>query len=137
MMNRRQFLYASAGALLTCPLKVFAQTYDMIIRGGRVIDPSLRVNAIGDVAIVGDRIAVVEASIAADAVEVIDATEKLVIPGLLDVHSHYAQDEDGPAICLSDGVTGWVDAGSLGADRIDDAVAIARSAPQPAAWCSL
>ena len=33
---------------------------------------------------------------------------------------------------LSDGVTGWVDAGSAGADNIDEIVAVARSAPQPA-----
>jgi dihydroorotase len=32
---------------------------------------------------------------------------------------------------LEDGVTGWIDAGSYGADRIDEAVAVARSSPQP------
>ena len=134
MMNRRQFVYtaAASAALLARPLNVLAQTYDLIVKGGRVIDPSLRVNAIRDVAIAGGRIAAVEADIAADAAEVIDATGKLVVPGLLDVHTHYARDPVGPALCLSDGVTGWVDAGSEGADQIDDMVAIAKSAPQPA-----
>ncbi len=54
------------------------------------------------------------------------------MPGLLDIHGHYARDSQGPHICLSDGVTGWVDAGSAGADNIDEIIAVARSAPQPA-----
>ena len=133
MMNRRQFLQAAAGtALLARPFNVLSQSIDLIIKGGRVIDPSLRINAIADVAIAGGRIVAVESNIAAGAVEFIDASGKLVLPGLLDVHSHYAQDQDGPHVCLSDGVTGWVDAGSRGADQIDEAVAIARAAPQPA-----
>jgi dihydroorotase len=40
--------------------------------------------------------------------------------------------KDGPAICLADGVTGFIDAGSQGADRIDEVVAVTRTAPQPA-----
>tara|TARA_B100000809_G_scaffold44697_1_gene39043 strand:- start:10888 stop:12069 length:1182 start_codon:yes stop_codon:yes gene_type:complete len=133
MVNRRLFLQAAAGtALFTRPLNVLAQSIDLIIKGGRVIDPSQRVNAIADVAIAGGRIVAVQSNIAAAATEFIDASGKLVLPGLLDVHSHYARDEDGPHVCLSDGVTGWVDGGSRGADQIDEAVAIARSAPQPA-----
>ena len=86
-------------------------------RQGRARDrPLARVNAIRDVAIAGGRIAAVEANIAADAAEVIDATGKIVVPGLLDVHTHYARDTEGPTGCLSDGVTGWIDAGSEGAD---------------------
>ncbi len=134
MINRRQFVYAaaSAAAMLTRTTHTFAASYDLIIIGGRVIDPSVRLNATGDVAITGGRIEAVETDITGDATEIIDATGKLVIPGLLDVHSHYARDAEGPRICLSDGVTGWVDAGSEGADQIDDMVAIARTAPQPA-----
>ena len=148
MMNRRQFVYAStagaatAGAvgvvtfargseLLAADSELLAADYDLIVKGGRVIDPSLRVNAIRDVAITGGRIAAIEADIAADAAEVIDATGKVVVPGLLDIHTHYARDEEGPLVGLAGGVTGWVDAGSEGADQIDDMVAIARSAPQP------
>ena len=132
-MNRRQFVYAAAASVVTIARgpRVLAADHDLIVRGGRVIDPSLRVNAIRDVAISGGRIAAVEADIAADAAEVIDATGKVVVPGLLDVHTHYARDEDGPSVGLADGVTGWVDAGSAGANQIDDIVAIARSAPQP------
>lgn len=134
MINRRQFVYvaASAAAMLTRTTHTFATSYDLIIKGGRVIDPSVRLNATRDVAITGGRIEAVETDITGDATEIIDATGKLVIPGLLDVHSHYARDTEGPRICLSDGVTGWVDAGSEGADQIDDMVEIARTAPQPA-----
>ena len=134
MMNRRQFVYAvgATAAMFTRAASALAATYDVIVRGGRVVDPSLRVNAVRDVAITGGRIAAVEANITADAAEVIDATGKVVIPGLLDVHSHYARDREGPALCLADGVTGWIDAGSEGADQIDETVAIAKSVPQAA-----
>ena len=129
MINRRQFVYvaASAAAMLTRTTHTFATSYDLIIKGGRVIDPSVRLNATRDVAITGGRIEAVETDITGDATEIIDATGKLVIPGLLDVHSHYARDTEGPRICLSDGVTGWVDAGSEGADQIDDMVEIAEA----------
>lgn len=132
MMNRRQFLHATAAgvAMLARPAQVFAARYDLIIRGGRVIDPSLRLDAIRDVAIADGRIAAVEATLAAEAADVIDARGKLVVPGLLDIHTHYAREKEGPLVGLSDGVTGWIDAGSQGADRIADPIAIARSAPQ-------
>ena len=132
MMNRRQFVYAAAAsaAMFARASNVLAATYDLIVKGGRVIDPALRINAIRDVAIAGGRIAAVEVNIAADAAEIIDARGRLVVPGLLDIHTHYARDNDGPTVCLADGVTGWVDAGSQGADHIADPVAVAKSAPQ-------
>jgi len=134
MMNRRQFVSATAAGVVTFGRgsELFAADYDLIVRGGRVIDPSLRVDAIRDVAITGGRIAAVEADIEGDAAEVIDATGKIVVPGLLDIHTHYAREEEGPLVGLAGGVTGWVDAGSGGADQIDDLAVIARSAPQPA-----
>ena len=130
-MNRRQFVYAAASAaMLARASNVLAATYDVIVKGGRVIDPSLRSNAIRDVAIAGGRIAAVEADIAADAEETIDARGRLVVPGLLDIHTHYARDNEGPTVCLADGVTGWINAGAQGADHIADSVAVAKSAPQ-------
>jgi dihydroorotase len=133
-LNRREFIRtAAAGATLTRVTGTgsAAASYDLIIRGGRLIDPSLRIDAVRDVAIAGGRIAAVEADIAADAADTIDARGKIVAPGLLDIHTHAARIKDGPALCLADGVTGFVDAGSQGADRIDDVIAIARSAAQP------
>ena len=131
-MNRRAFVYAAAASVVIFARgsRLLAADYDLIVKGGRVIDPSLPVDAIRDVAITGGRIAAVEANIAADATEIIDATGKVVIPGLLDVHAHYPREAEGPLVCLADGVTGWIDAGSAGADQIDDLVAIARASPQ-------
>jgi dihydroorotase len=134
-MNRRQFIRASAWAAasvrLSQTLSAKAVKYDLILKGGRVVDPSRKLNAIRDVAISGGRIAAIGADISADAAESIDARGKLVVPGLLDIHTHAARLKDLAAQCLADGVTGWIDAGSQGADHIDDTIAVAKMAPQP------
>jgi dihydroorotase len=131
MLNRRQFLSAATGAAMVAGgPRAFARTYDLIIRGGRVIDPSVRLDAIGDVAISGGRIAAIDATIAGEAAKTINARGKLVVPGLLDIHTHTARSAEGPGLVLQDGVTGWIDAGSQGADRIGETIAVARSAPQ-------
>jgi len=132
VLTRRRFLHqtgaAGIAALAGAP-RLSAATYDLLIKGGRVIDPSRRFDAIRDVAISGGRIAVVEANLAAaDAASTIDATGKLVVPGLIDVHAH-VRSKEMPSICLSHGVTSLLDGGSAGIDRIDDVVGYARSAP--------
>jgi dihydroorotase len=132
MMNRRQFVYAgAAGAALFGRVRgARAATYDLIVKGGRVIDPSMGLDAVRDVAIAQGRIAAVAADISADATETIDARGKIVAPGLIDIHVHAGKSKEGPPMCLQDGVTGWVDAGSGGADNIDQVAAVARGAPQ-------
>jgi dihydroorotase len=129
MMNRRQFCSAAGAALFARVPQVFAAPYDMLIKGGRVIDPSLGLDATRDVAIANGRIVAVEPTIAAEAAETLDARGKLVVPGLIDIHTHAARAKEEPPLCLADGVTGFVDAGSAGADRIEDVVAIAQAAP--------
>src|SRR6185503_6308424 len=104
--------------------------FDLLIKGGRVIDPSLRLDAVRDVGIAGGRIVAVEPSLTAQAASVLDARGKLVVPGLIDIHTHAGRDMPGPAMCLRDGVTGFIDAGSGGADNLDDVVAVTRAAPQ-------
>src|SRR5207247_10807055 len=89
-----------------------------------------RLHAVRDVAISAGRIAAIDASIARDATDTIDARGKLVVPGLLDIHTHVARTAKGPSLVLQDGVTGWIDAGTQAADHIADTVAIARSSPQ-------
>src|ERR1700685_3452694 len=121
MMNRRQFVRAGAAgaALLARVPKAFAATYDLIIKGGRVIDPSAGLDAVRDIAIVHGRVAAVAADIAGDAAQTIDAHGKIVTPGLIDIHTHAGKSKEGPPMCLQDGVTCWVDAASGGADNID------------------
>jgi dihydroorotase len=135
MLNRRQFLTAAvtaSAAMFVRGRRAFAATYDLIIKGGRVIDPSVRLDAIRDVAISGGRIVAVESTITGDAAGTIDARGKLVVPGLIDIHTHTARSADGPGLVLQDGVTGWIDAGTQGADHIADTIAVARSSPQQA-----
>jgi dihydroorotase len=131
MINRRQLLGTAAGAALFARMpKAFAATYDLIIKGGRVIDPSAGLDAVRDVAIAGGRIVAVAADMAGDAAETIDARGKLVAPGLIDIHVHAGRSKEGPPMCLQDGVTGWVDAGTGGADNMDAVAAVCRGAPQ-------
>src|ERR1700730_9389769 len=114
MLDRRQLVYAGAAglALGTRTPKAFAATYDLLIKGGRVIDPSAGLDAVRDVAISGGKIVAVAENIPGDATETIDAHGKVVTPGLIDIHTHAGLGKDGPPMCLQDGVTGWVDAGS-------------------------
>jgi dihydroorotase len=131
-ISRREFVTATVGAVALCRASPGAQAgkYDLIIRGGRVIDPSARLDAVRDVAITRARIAAVGVNINAAAAQTIDGTGKLVVPGLIDIHTHAGRSADGPGLALKDGVTAWIDAGSQGADRIDDVAAVARSSPQ-------
>ncbi len=59
----------------------------ILIRGGRVLDPSRGFDETADVLIVDGRIARVERGIPASA-EVLDASGKVVVPGLIDIHVH-------------------------------------------------
>jgi dihydroorotase len=119
MLNRRQILEAGAGLALLAHLPgARAQAPNLIIRGGRVIDPSVGLDAVRDITISAGRIAEIAPRIS------------IVAPGLIDIHTHAGRDAEGPALALRDGVTGLVDAGSAGADRIDEVVNILRAAPQ-------
>src|SRR5205085_4290461 len=132
-MNRRQFISTATGAsILAHTANAFSAPvkYDLIISGGRVIDPSVRLDAVRDVAISGGRIVAIADEIAAGAADRIDAHGKFVVPGLIDIHTHTARSAEGPGLVLQDGVTGWIDAGSAGADHIADSIAVARSSPQ-------
>ena len=60
--------------------------YDLIVKGGRVIDPSRKPNAIRSMPVAAGSYRAIEASINADALETIDARGKLVVPGLIDIH---------------------------------------------------
>ena len=107
-----------------------AAGYDLILKGGHVVDPASGLNAVRDVAIADGKIAAVAATIDAGAAQTVDAAGKYVIPGMIDIHSHAGDTKGGPALNIADGVTGYVDAGSRGADKIDDLVAEVKAGPQ-------
>ena len=95
-------------------------SYDLLVKGGTVIDPAQGLNAVRDVAFVGGKVAAVEESISeGEAAEVLDALGQIVTPGLIDLHVHafwgtaYGIDPDESS--LASGVTTAVDAGSAGA----------------------
>jgi dihydroorotase len=99
--------------------------YDLGILGGTLLDPAQRVHGRCDIGFVSGTVAGLGPVIdARQCRSVIDATGKLVIPGLIDVHvhvfegvSHYGVNAD--ATCLARGATTVVDAGSAGADTFD------------------
>lgn len=66
-----------------------AQQYDLLLKGGHVIDPKNNVNAVRDVAIAGGKIARVAPIIhAREAKVVADVAGLYVIPGIVDIHTH-------------------------------------------------
>jgi dihydroorotase len=130
MLTRREFVRAAAlGSPLMWTGHGAAAKYDLLIKGGRVLDPAQRRDGRFDVAIQGARIAAVARDLAAaDAAEVLDARGLIVGPGLVDIHVHAGSDLT-PAECLSTGVTSMVDGGTRGADNVAELVALAKAAP--------
>lgn len=60
----------------------------LLLKGGRVIDPAAKRNQICDVLIENGIIRKIGTDIQADYAEVYDASEKIVVPGLIDMHTH-------------------------------------------------
>lgn len=68
---------------------VYAQSYDIVIKGGRVIDPKNSIDGIMDIAIKNGRIEKLAPSIdAKQATQTVDAKGLLVTPGIIDIHAH-------------------------------------------------
>ncbi|MBI3207389.1 MAG: amidohydrolase/deacetylase family metallohydrolase [Candidatus Solibacter usitatus] len=102
---------------------LFAQTYDLLIQGGHVIDPANNIDAVRDVAVRGGVIARVTASIpASEAKKVLSASGLYVTPGLIDLHFHsfgYSGSIDPDDTALVTGTTTVVDAGGPGYRTFD------------------
>lgn len=100
-----------------------AQQYDIVIKGGRVLDPANNTDGLRDVAISGNRIARVAPDIpASQAKKVIDAKDRVVAPGLIDLHFHafgYSGAIFPDDTALPTGTTTVVDAGGAGFRTID------------------
>ena len=80
-----------------------AQQYDIVISGGRVIDPETHLDAVRDVGIVGGKIAAVSPSRLSGR-SVVDAHGLVVAPGFIDIHQH-GQTPENYALKARDGVT--------------------------------
>ncbi|MBV9329353.1 MAG: amidohydrolase/deacetylase family metallohydrolase [Chloroflexi bacterium] len=121
--------------------------FDLLLRGGHVIDPVNRLDEVMDVGISGSRISAVASHLDAGAVQSIDMQGRYVVPGLIDMHVHvYPRSTvDGPAALVPDahafrvGVTTLVDAGTAGSNDFADFRAnwIERSSVRLLAWINI
>ena len=100
MLNRREFVYGTVASVLTFARSpaAFATDYDFIIKGGGSSTPHYTSTRSGTSPLLGAASRRSPRISTSGAAEVIDATGKLVVPGLLDVHCHSPRDDDGPHI---------------------------------------
>jgi dihydroorotase len=95
-------------------------SYDLVLRGGRVIDPSQKLDAVTDVAFSQGKVARIGPGLQADAgTDVRDVSGAIVTPGLIDLHTHVywggtSLGVDAEDFCRRSGVTTAVDTGSAG-----------------------
>ena len=141
MRNFMKTSFAIVAALVMVaglPVAMLAQAatrYDLLLKGGHVIDPANHIDEVRDVGVLAGKIAAVEKNIPADqAGKVVDASNLYVTPGLIDIHYHvghggapvnwFAPDARAHALplgvpadlALQSGVTTIVDAGTAGAE---------------------
>ncbi len=137
-MNTILRTIVAACILFVSPAVTLAQTpprYDLLLKGGHVIDPANHIDEVRDVAVLQGKIAAVDKNIPADqAGKVVDVSKFYVTPGLIDIHYHvghggsplnwFAPEARAHALplgipadmALQSGVTTIVDAGTAGAE---------------------
>jgi dihydroorotase len=91
---------------------------DLVLRGGRVIDPAGGRDETADIAFADGKVSEVERDLAARG-EIVDARGLLVVPGLIDLHTHVywggtSLGVDPTEVAKTSGTTTFVDAGSAG-----------------------
>ncbi len=118
--------------LAACVLGAQAAQWDLLIKGGRVIDPKNKIDATLDVAIAKGKIARVAKDLPADqAARIVDAAGLYVVPGLIDLHAHVYAGTGIKALTgdssvypdplsFRSGVTTMVDAGTSGWNNFPD-----------------
>jgi dihydroorotase len=129
-IDRRRFVLsvAASAAAAAVPAAVRAamgpnDKFDLLIKGGEVIDPSRGLRGVRDIGIRNGVVESVEASIPAErALRVISATGRIVVPGLIDLHAHtypYGSAIGIPAdeLVPFQGTTTAVSAGDAGANN--------------------
>jgi dihydroorotase len=133
MITRRDFSksFLAGTALLTSGAGSFAQMqeahkaknahqdYDLLIKGGTVVDPGQKVNSAMDIAVKDGKVAATAANIPESrARQVFSAKGRIVTPGLIDLHVHAYDDVtagmNADHYCMPRGTTTCVDAGSMG-----------------------
>jgi dihydroorotase len=131
--NRRRFmtgLGAAFAAAATAPIALGVRAamgpndkFDLVVKGGELLDPGQKVRRKADIGMRYGRIEAIEADIpAARANRLLDAAGKLVIPGLIDLHAHvypYGSAIGIPAdeLISFQGTTTMVSAGDAGANN--------------------
>jgi dihydroorotase len=105
-MNKYLFLLFT---LVVLQLQLTAQpassNYDILIKGGRVIDPKNNIDALMDVAVKAGKVFAIGKNLPEkEARQVVDATGLLVVPGLIDIHAHVFAGTQ-PDHYLSDGLS--------------------------------
>lgn len=96
-------LALAAAVCLFAPTALAAQTYDIVLRGGRVMDPESGLDAIRNVGIRDGRVVAITQE-PLDGREMVDASGLVVAPGFIDLHAH-GQDLFSADLQVRDGVT--------------------------------
>src|SRR5215831_13687397 len=95
--------------------RIVMESLSLILKGGRIIDPSQHLDAVADIGFAGGKVAAISASLAADAsTDVIDVPGLIVTPGLIDLHTHVywggtSLGIDAEDYCRNSGVTTSID----------------------------
>lgn len=92
-LDRREFLTVAAGTAAglagTGLNQERREIFDLVISGGHLVDPAAGMNAALDIGIAGGRVVqIAEHILPSEGRRVIDATGRIVTPGLIDVHVH-------------------------------------------------
>src|SRR5262245_11815739 len=118
-MPKTLLTYLALAGVLAAP-----PAYDLLLKGGHVIDPKNKISQTMDVAIAGGKIARVAGDIpASEAKKTVNLAGLYVTPGLIDIHVHVsarATSVQPDAFSFRSGVTTMVDAGTSGAKTFPD-----------------
>jgi dihydroorotase len=125
----QNILGIASAPLLLNPINSFGQQglgpidgYDLIITGGRVIDPSQKFDQIADIGIRNQKIVEIKPQLTKKSAQTINASGKIITPGLIDLHAHcYPQASaiglPADELVYLTGTTTFVDAGDAGANN--------------------
>ena len=125
----QNILGITSAPLFLNPINSFGQQglgpidgYDLIITGGRIIDPSQKFDQIADIGIRNQKIVEIKPQLTKKSAQTINASGKIITPGLIDLHAHcYPQASaiglPADELVYLTGTTTFVDAGDAGANN--------------------